>query len=85
MSHDWICNTLILHRLKEIAIQNKEWINLGNDDLMHMKEETQWLYMQVYINYDFVSLNKFHSSLIYHGFLKISHFFNLHKLYFRIV
>lgn len=44
MSHDWICNTLILHRLKEIAIQNKEWINLGNDDLMHMKEETQWLY-----------------------------------------
>lgn len=30
--------------------------------------------IQVYINYDFVSLNKFHSSLIYHGFLKKSHF-----------
>lgn len=40
MSHGWICNMLILHRLKEIAIQNKEWINLGNDELMHMKEET---------------------------------------------
>lgn len=40
MSHDWICNMLILHRLKEIVIQNKERINLGNDDLMHMKEET---------------------------------------------
>lgn len=40
MSHGWICNMLILHRLKEIAIQNKEWKNLGNDELMHMKEET---------------------------------------------